>query len=208
MDGRLSVYVYSGDPVFQVGIASLLRGLPDLDVLSDAEIDSAQVAIVATDEIDEEAGRAVRAIQRNGCPRVVVVAGTVDPASVMIAVEAGACGLLRRREASRERLLAAVRAAANGDGTVPPDLLGRLLEQVGRLQREVLAPRGISVGGLSSRERDVLRMIADGADTSEIAARLAYSERTVKNVVHDLVNRLQVRNRSHAVAYAVREGLI
>ncbi len=53
-----------------------------------------------------------------------------------------------------------------------------------------------------------MRLVADGHDTSEIAAQLCYSERTVKNVLHDLNTRLQLKNRSHAVAYAVREGLI
>ena len=62
--------------------------------------------------------------------------------------------------------------------------------------------------GLAPREVEVLRLLADGLDTSEIAHQLAYSERTVKNVVHDVTTRLQLRNRSHAVAYALREGLI
>jgi DNA-binding NarL/FixJ family response regulator len=62
--------------------------------------------------------------------------------------------------------------------------------------------------GLSPREVDVLRLVADGLDTGEIADSLNYSERTVKNVLHELTTRLQLRNRSHAVAYAVREGLI
>ena len=101
-----------------------------------------------------------------------------------------------------------ITAAASGEGSVPPDLLGRLLEQVGRLQRHVLGPRGIMFTGLAPREVDVLRLLADGLDTAEIARRLAYSERTVKNVVHDVTTRLQLRNRSHAVAYALREGLI
>ena len=62
--------------------------------------------------------------------------------------------------------------------------------------------------GLVARERDVLRLLADGLDTRSISGTLSYSERTVKNVLHDLNTRLQLRNRSHAVAYAVREGLI
>jgi len=97
---------------------------------------------------------------------------------------------------------------ASGAGEVPPDLLGRLLEQVGRLQRQVLAPRGLTFTGLTPRETQVLRLVADGFDTGEIALRMCYSERTVKNVLHDLTTRLQLRNRTHAVAYAVREGLI
>jgi DNA-binding NarL/FixJ family response regulator len=55
---------------------------------------------------------------------------------------------------------------------------------------------------------EVLRLVADGLDTSEIARQLAYSERTVKNVLHDVTSRLQLRNRSQAVAYALRQGFI
>ena len=62
--------------------------------------------------------------------------------------------------------------------------------------------------GLSEREAEVLKLVANGHDTAEIAGRLSYSQRTVKNILHDVTTRLQLRNRSHAVAYAVREGLI
>jgi DNA-binding NarL/FixJ family response regulator len=51
-------------------------------------------------------------------------------------------------------------------------------------------------------------MVADGMDTADIARELCYSERTVKNIVHGVTTRLQLRNRSHAVAYVLREGLI
>jgi DNA-binding CsgD family transcriptional regulator len=54
----------------------------------------------------------------------------------------------------------------------------------------------------------VLRLVADGLDTSEIAERLSYSERTIKNIIHDVTTRFHLRNRSHAVAFAVRQGLI
>jgi DNA-binding NarL/FixJ family response regulator len=54
----------------------------------------------------------------------------------------------------------------------------------------------------------VLKLVAEGLDTSEIADSLSYSERTIKNVLHEVTTRLQLRNRSHAVAYALRNGLI
>jgi DNA-binding NarL/FixJ family response regulator len=101
-----------------------------------------------------------------------------------------------------------VESAASGDGSVPPDLLGRLLAQMGRLHRQVLAPRGLTFSGLSEREITVLKLVADGLDTAEVANQLFYSERTVKNVIHDVTTRLNLRNRTHAVAYAVRQGLI
>jgi DNA-binding NarL/FixJ family response regulator len=61
---------------------------------------------------------------------------------------------------------------------------------------------------LNPREVRVLRLVADGRPTYDIARELSYSERTVKNILHDVTNRLQLRNRAHAVAYALREGLI
>ena len=64
------------------------------------------------------------------------------------------------------------------------------------------------MSGLTEREIEVLRLVAEGLDTAEIADKLAYSERTIKNVIHDITSRLCLRNRTHAVAWAVREGLI
>ncbi len=168
----------------------------------------ADVAIVVADEIDGEVVRQLRAIQRTGCQRVVLVVSRVDDDGPLAAAGAGASALLRRSEATPDQLARAVQAAASGDGSVPPDLLGRLLDQVSRLQDQVLAPRGLTFSGLSEREVDVLRLVADGFDTGEIARKLCYSERTVKNVIHDVTTRLCLRNRSHAVAYAVRRGLI
>ena len=208
MEDRIPVFVYASDPISETGIAGQLRGQPAVHVVEEGDVDLAAVAIVVTDEIDDEATRAIRAVQRNGVPRVVVVVTRVDDAGLLAALEAGACGIVRRAEARSDRLVAAVRAAVAGDGTMPPDLLGRLLDQIGRLQRQVLAPRGLTIAGLAEREIEVLRLIAEGLDTNEIAGRLCYSERTVKNVIHDVTSRLQLRNRSHAVAYAMRQGLI
>jgi DNA-binding NarL/FixJ family response regulator len=208
MSVRVPVYVYAADPVSGAGVASELRLRPDLLLVGESELDQAEVAVVVADNLDPGTIRTVRAIQRNGCPRVVMVVTHLDDAGLLAAVEAGACGILRRSEAVPERVAEAVLVAAKGDGSVPPDLLGRLLDQMSRLQRQVLAPRGLSLSGFSDREVDILRLLADGWDTSAIAVKLSYSERTVKQVIHDITTRLQLRNRSHAVAYAVRQGLI
>ena len=208
MGERVTVFVYAADPISQAGVASQLRSRAEVLVVDPADVDSAAVAVVSADDVDDATVQVIRAIQRNGCPRVVLIAARLDDTSLLAAVEAGVCGLLRRTDAIPEQIVAAVLAAAKGDGTVPPDLLGKLLDQVGRLQRHVLAPRGLTFSGLSEREADVLRLIADGLDTAEVADKLAYSERTVKNVMHDITTRLQLRNRPHAVAYAVRNGLI
>jgi DNA-binding NarL/FixJ family response regulator len=152
--------------------------------------------------------RVLRAVQRQGPSRAIVVASTLDDSGLISAVEAGVIGLVRRSDATPERLVQVITRAAAGEGSVPPDLLGRLLNQVGSLQRQVLMPRGLTFSGLSAREIDVLRLVADGFDTSEVSMKLGYSERTIKTVLHDLTSRLQLRTRGHAVAYALREGLI
>jgi DNA-binding NarL/FixJ family response regulator len=208
MQERIPVTVHARDPISRAGVASQLRHRPELLLVEGDERMAARVAVIVTDEVDDDAIRTLRAMQRSSCPRLVVVATRLDDAALLAAVEIGVHGLLRRREASPERLVASIQAAAAGDGTVPPDLLGRLLAQVGRLQREVLSPRGLAFSGLTDRETNVLRLVADGYDTSEIADQLAWSERTVKNIIHDITSRHQLRNRSHAVAYAVRAGLI
>ena len=205
---QIRVYVHAWDPILRAGVTSHLRPRPEVRVLTDEEREQACVTVVAVDRVDEETLTLLHRLQRGGTTRTVLVAGSLDDGELVSAVEAGAVGLMRRNETTADRLVATIVAAAANDGTVPPDLLGRLLTQVGALQRGVLAPRGLSFTGLASREIEVLRLVADGCDTSEIADQLAYSERTVKNVLHDVTTRLQLRNRSHAVAYALREGLI
>jgi DNA-binding NarL/FixJ family response regulator len=208
MSDRIKVFLYASDPISQTGIAGQLRVRPEVHLVDSGDIDQAEVAVVVVDQIDDEASRVVRAIQRNGCPRVVMVVTKVDDGGVLAAVEAGACGFLRRGESEPDTLVRLIVSAAAGDGTVPPDLLGRLLNNVSLIQQHVLNPLGLSFVGLTTREIDVLKLLAEGCDTAEVARQLAYSERTVKNVLQDVTRRHNLRNRTHAVAYALRQGLI
>lgn len=206
MSSAVATYVHARDPISQAGVVAQLRQRPEITIVGSAP--QSAVAILITDCVDEIATRELRAMHKDGHPRLMLVATTIDDNALVAAAEAGVAGLLRRSDASADTMVRTIIKVASGDGEIPPDLLGRLLEQVGRLQRQVLAPRGLTFTGLTPRETEVLRLVADGLDTSEIASRMCYSERTVKNVLHDLTSRLQLKNRTHAVAYAVREGLI
>ena len=166
------------------------------------------VVVMVVERLDETAERVVRTTRRTICDRIVVVCSSVDDNALMLAVELGASAVLRRAEASPEQLSSSVTMAARGDAVLAPDLLGRLLDQMSQVQNGVLAPRGIGPSGFTDREIEVLRLLADGFDTAEIAENLAYSERTIKNVIHDITSRLHLRNRSHAVAFAMRAGVI
>jgi DNA-binding NarL/FixJ family response regulator len=83
-----------------------------------------------------------------------------------------------------------------------PELIGNLLKGVSLETGRPTAAR------LTDREQQVLALVADGHPTREVAQQLCYSERTVKNVLHDVVTKLNARSRSQAVAFAVRAGLI
>jgi len=206
MSSPVATWVHGRDPISQAGVISQLRMRPEIRVVD--SIDQCAVAVLIADQVDEATTRELRSLRKDNQPRLMLVATSVDDAALVAAAEAGVAGLLRRCDATADNLVRTITKVASGEGEVPPDLLGRLLEQVGRLQRQVLAPRGLTFAGLTPRETQVLRLVADGHDTSEIALAMCYSERTVKNVLHDLTTRLQLRNRTHAVAYAVREGLI
>ena len=206
MNHPVSTYVHGRDPISQAGVIAQLRMRPEIRIVD--SVDQASVAVVIADQVDDFTTRELRAIRKDSHPRLMLVATVVDDAALVAAAEAGVAGLLRRSDASADMLVRTIVKVASGEGEIPADLLGRLLEQVGRLQRQVLAPRGLTFTGLTPRETQVLRLVADGHGTAEIATTMCYSERTVKNVLHDLTTRLQLRNRTHAVAYAVREGLI
>lgn len=204
---RTTVFVYAPDPISQAGVAAQLRARPEIDVLDDGP-DRAEIAVVSVDRIDEDALRVCRAVQRNGQPRLVLVVGLVEESDLLNSVELGVSGLVRRSEASPERLVETIRAAARGEASLPPDLLERLLKQMKHVHDHVLAPADVHMSGLTTRETEVLALIAEGNDTREIADELRYSERTIKNIVQDITRRFGLRNRSHAVAYALRHGLI
>ena len=217
----IPVWVKALDPLSQFGLAHALGQRPEIALIGDAELAALRhsqladerpappvVALVAVDSLDAGAVQVLRSATQRGCRRIVLIGSAIDDEALMTAAELGVSGVLRRTEATADRIVHLVQAVAAGDGSLPPDLLGRLLGQMSRMQRQVVARPGLSHTGLSDRETQVLRLVADGLDTQEIARELSYSERTVKNVLHDITSRLQLKNRSHAVAYALREGLI
>lgn len=206
---RTTVALRAQDPISQAGVASQLRARPEVSVTEWVEGDaSPQIVVVVVDAVDDEVLTMLRHIQRTSTARAVLVTTDIDEQKLVSAAECGVAGVVRRAEATPEHLVQVIGTVARGEGHLPSDLLGRLLEEVGRLQGQVLGPRGLHFTGLAAREVDVLRLVAEGYDTADIATKLAYSERTIKNVLHAVMTRLQLRNRSHAVAYAMRQGLI
>jgi DNA-binding NarL/FixJ family response regulator len=207
MGDPVYVSVLASDPVLEAGATSALRDSADLIPVSAQE--PADVTVVIVDGVDPRALDAVRGV-RNAThrPEVVLVATELTAADALHAIAAGARGLLRRREADSARLSRTVLAAAQGDCAMPPDLLTWLLEENPGSRAAAATARYPAGAGLSERERAVLALVAEGRETHEIARELCYSTRTVVSVMHDITHRFRLRNRAHAVAYALRAGLL
>ncbi|RSN29195.1 helix-turn-helix transcriptional regulator [Amycolatopsis sp. WAC 04169] len=203
---QIPVLLHATDTITHAGVTAALRARPEIRFAEDT--DEPAVVLVIVERLNEEARQLLRSLNCAGCAGVVLVAGEVDDSELLDVVGNGVSAIIRRADATPDTLVRLVKAAAAGEGALPPDLLGRLLSRVSRLQRDVLQPNGWDLAGMAQREIQVLRMVADGFETKEIADRLSYSERTVKSILHDITNRFQLRNRAHAVAFALREGLI
>jgi DNA-binding NarL/FixJ family response regulator len=208
----LKLFIVDEHEIFCRGLVACLLALPDATSVESAgsagaalarpELFDADVAIV--DPRIEGGLGLMRALSRDAGPALVacVEAGAED--ALLAAIEAGATGFVDRVTLTPDRLAASVRAAARGAGVMAPELLGALYRGVGGR----VAAGAPAAQALSERERRVLRLVADGHQTREVAAVLCYSERTIKNVIHDVVVKLNVRTRSQAVAMAVRNGMI
>lgn len=206
--GRVSVAVYAEDLILHTGVVQQLRQRPEVEVLVDAEAERAQTSLVVVDKVDEPTVQLLHRLQRNASTRTGLVVGLFEAGALQTMIECGVAAVLRRSEADQDRLVHLITAMANGEGVLPGDLLGKLLDHVSSLQRTVLDPRGLTLSTLTTREADMLKLVSEGFDTVEIAEKTSYSERTVKNVLHEVATRLQLRNRAHAVGYAMRHGLI
>ncbi|MFJ1546036.1 LuxR C-terminal-related transcriptional regulator [Streptomyces sp. NPDC088246] len=206
--GRISVAVYAEDLILRTGVVHQLRVRPEVELIAESEAERAQVSLVVVDMVDEPTVQLLHRLQRNTATRTGLVVGFFESGALQTMIECGVAAVLRRGEADQDSLVHLVTAMANGEGVLPGDLLGKLLDHVSSLQRTVLDPRGLSLSTLTTREAEMIRLVSEGYGTAEIAQKTSYSERTVKNVLHEVVTRLELRNRAHAVGYTMRHGLI
>ncbi|MCP3993672.1 MAG: response regulator transcription factor [bacterium] len=134
--------------------------------------------------------------------QLVAMIRSADEDLLYSAIEAGVVSVLLHTDLTPANLLNCVRAAAHQRASLPADCVPAILGRA--------ASRGHREGWarLGTRELAVLRLVADGESTRDIADKMCYSERTVKNIVHDLLVRMNCRNRAHAVALATRQGII
>jgi DNA-binding NarL/FixJ family response regulator len=208
----LKLFVLDPHTIYRRGLVACLESMAAVEAVADAASvreawehrDLFGADLVLVDPSLPGGGDFVGAVREGTGARVLVCSSECGQDAVLSAMQAGAVGFLRKDALTPDSLGAAVSAAANGNGVVTTELLGELLAN---LSADGAEPRPAPTR-LTDREQQVLALIAAGHPTREVAVELSYSERTVKNVLHDVVTKLNARSRSQAVAFAVREGLI
>ncbi|MGW4995562.1 helix-turn-helix transcriptional regulator [Streptomyces mirabilis] len=204
------VAVRASDPLTQEAVTAYLQtqrhirlspcnaaSQADMVVLIIRRVTEAQLALVYDDS---------PSLDKRGIP-VVLVVDEIAYAQVKRAVNYGVVSVLLRHQTDLDRLMRVIVATHAGHAELPGVNLRSLIDELRITQENAAAGLG-SVGGFSPREIDVLRMLADGLDTAEIAQKLSYSERTIKNIIHGIFQRAGLRNRAHAVAHAARVGIL
>lgn len=212
---RLRVLLVDDHDLFRTGLRNLLEE-QGVQVVGEAAGGSDALRIVreiAPDVVvmdlnmpgmsGVEATREIAAIAP--LTRVVVLTISDQDDDVMDAIVAGACGYLVK-DSSIEELMRGINAAAIGESLISPPIASKVLQRM----RAVTLDQGAETirAELSERELDVLRLIANGKDNSEIAEALHISPKTVKNHISNILMKLQIENRIQAAVYAVRSGIV
>jgi DNA-binding NarL/FixJ family response regulator len=207
---RIGVMIHSEDPVVRLGVVGLLGHRSDVSLVAEGDTADASVLVLCADVVDGAVLAVLRRCWRTRAVPTVLVVGRISSSGAELfgVLECGVRAIVRRQETSADRLVHAIKVADRGAGDPPPDLLGGILAPAGRAPRAGAASGELALTGLSQREIDVIGLVAEGLETREIAAKLSYSERTIKNVLQGMMLRLGLRNRPHVVAYAAREGYL
>jgi DNA-binding NarL/FixJ family response regulator len=205
----ISVLIVDDHPVVRDGLRGMFSGTGEFEVVGEAADGTEALTLAYRLHPDVvlmdlrmpgmDGVAAIGALRERGLPARVLVLTTYDTDSdVLPAIEAGATGYLLK-DAPREELFRAVRAAARGEAVLSPSVATRLLGQV----RSPSAREP-----LSQRELEVLGLIASGRTNREAAADLFISEATVKTHLLHIYGKLGVKDRASAVAAAYERGLL
>ncbi|WP_376796939.1 LuxR C-terminal-related transcriptional regulator [Thermogemmatispora sp.] len=208
----LRLLVVAGQPVMRAGLRRLLESYPDLQVIGEAAngIQASgevlelgpQVVVFDLPLLETQALETLRQMkQLSPDAHILVLSASSRPEDLSAVLRAGADGYLLR-EVAPDELVQAIRAIARGETVVQPQLAARLLTSLS--QGEERAP----ATSLTTRERQVLLLLARGLRNKEIARRLQVSERTVNFHLANIYQKLHVSGRTEALSRALEEGLL
>ncbi len=208
---RISVFLADDHPVLREGLIRVIRANPKFELVAEAgdgrtaldlvRAHKPEVALLDYGLPGLDGIEVLSAIQRDAIQtRVVLFSGWIDDDAVYRALAAGAVGIVSKTALATE-LYDAIEKAARGETVVGPEYQTGLAMQV-RMHQQRAGPI------LSERERDVLRLSADGLSAAGVGERLHIGEATVRTHLAHLYEKLDVSNRAAAVAKAIRHGLL
>jgi DNA-binding NarL/FixJ family response regulator len=210
----IRVMIVDDHPVVRHGLRSLLDGHADIEVVGEAEDGAEVLPSLGKEEVDvllmdikmkAKSGLDIARQVRRSFPEVKVIILTTynDESYLHQALEAGVHGFLLK-SVSHETLPDSIRAVMQGERLLSPSLVNEVVTNYQKLAQDQ-AKRD---AGLSSEDLDILKAIAEGENTKQIADRFYLSEATVKRRVQDILENLGASNRAQAIAEAVRRGWI
>lgn len=202
--------VIASDQITRDGALAYLHSSKRVRVLPPASQREAEVAVLFTTRVTETTLCCMRAAAEGaaGDQQVVLVADFISDQHLLRALKFGLVSFLPRSQTGMDQVLEAVLSVKEGRARLPDFLVRSLIEQINAIRRDILEPSGTDPSGLKEREIEVLRLLAEGQGTAKIAGTLNYSERTIKNILSGMMLRLRLRNRAHAISYAIRAGAL
>jgi NarL family two-component system response regulator LiaR len=208
------VLICDDHAVVRQGLATFLDLQDDIEIAGEAADGEDAVAKAASLKPDVvlidlvmprldgiEAIRRIRAVDPDA--KIIVLTSYTDDDKIFAAIRAGASGYLMK-DVSPQDLAKAIRMARDGEPLLSPDVARRLMDHVSH----PAPPGSAALARLTAREVEVLRLIARGLANKEIARELVLSEKTVKTHVSNLLQKLDLSDRTQAALFAVRNGLV
>lgn len=216
MSRRIRVLVADDQALFRQGLRKLLEAEPDIEVVGEAsngvEVE-ARVREVHPDVVLMDVSMPIvdgvtatrRIVAENRQVGVIILTVERHDRSIFEAIRAGAQGYLLK-DSLVDEVVRAVRAVYEGKSLIDPALASRVLLEFRRISNGSGAGDGL--GGLSTKEVEILRLLAAGMTNREIGNRLFISEKTVKNRLTTIFQKLELRDRVQAAVYAMQRGLV
>ncbi len=218
MTESIKVFIADDNRLLREGLATMLAeeegivvvgavasGSEAVEKIKELRPDVALIDIGMPDKDGIEVTRALH----EACPEVkVIVLGMLDlTEEIMACIEAGATGYILK-ESSFEELVETIRSVHKGESFCSPKMTASLFSRVAELASQRLPSLPPGSVKLTSRELEIINLIAEGLSNKEIAQRLFIASQTVKNHVHNILDKLQLHNRFEAVQYARERDLL
>ena len=204
--------------VYREGLAAVLEAVPDLCVTPISHESGAlqrkvpqlrlDLALLDASADVESLETRIQDVKRRFCdPKVIVLGVTNSTSAILACIEAGAAGYTLE-DGSKANLVETIRNVHQGGMPCPPEVSALLFERLASFKRELGPPQDPKLKSFTRRETQILQLVADDLSNKEIAAYLGLELQTVKNYVHNILEKLRVQNRRDAAAFARNCGLV